>query len=79
MVKAYKQRNVHDKEVVSDHPRDPAKVKRITQSLGQTFYEVERTIHPAIRADLILHTQGESKEAPSAEEPKEEELFPLQA
>ena len=74
-MKVYKQRSVHDKEVVSDYPRDPVKVKRITKSLGQKFYEVEGTTHPVIRADLILHTKGESKEAPAAEEPKEEEPY----
>ena len=66
---------MHDKEVVSDYPRDPAKVKRITKSSGQKFYVVEGITHPVISADLILHTKEESKEAPAAEEPKEEEPY----
>ncbi len=75
MVKSYKQRDVHDKEVVSDYPGDPAKVKRITKILSKTFYEVEGATHPVVRADLILHTEGESQEEPAAEDPKEEEPF----
>ena len=44
------------------------KVKRITKSLGQTFYEVEGKTHPVIRADLILYKKGEG---PVVEEEKE--------
>ena len=44
------------------------KVKKITKSLGQTFYEVEGESHPVIRADLILYKKGEG---PVAEEEKE--------
>ena len=67
-VKVYKQKSVHTKEVVSDYPNNPVKVKKITKSLGQTFYEVEGESHPVIRADLILYKKGEG---PVAEEEKE--------
>ena len=67
-VKVYKQKSVHTKEVVSDYPNYPVKVKKITKSLGQTFYEVEGDTFPVLRADLILYKKGEG---PVAEEPKE--------
>ena len=53
-VKVYKQKSVHTKEVVSDYPNYPVKVKKITKSLGQTFYEVEGDTFPVLRADLIV-------------------------
>ena len=64
-VKVYKQRSVHDTDVISDYPNAPLNVKRITKSLGQTFYHVETKTHPVIRSDLILYRKG------VAEEPKE--------
>ena len=67
-VKVYKQKSVHTKEVVSDYPNNPVKVKKITKSLGQTFYEVEGDTFPVLRADLILYKKGEG---PVAEEEKE--------
>jgi hypothetical protein len=68
VVKVYKQKKAHAKEVVSDYPNNPVKVKKITKSLGQTFYEVEGDTFPVLRADLILYKKGEG---PVAEEEKE--------
>ncbi len=38
-VKLYKQRSVRDEGIVSGYPRDPVKVKRVSKSLGQKFFE----------------------------------------
>ena len=68
-VKVYKQRGVHQKEVVSDYPNAPVKVKKITKSLGQTFYEVEGDkSFPVLRADLVLYRKGDKRVVAEAEE-----------
>ena len=67
-VKVYKQRGVHQKEVVSDYPNAPVKVKKITKSLGQTFYEVEGNSFPVLRADLVLYRKGDKRVVAEAEE-----------
>ena len=49
-------------------PNAPVKVKKITKSLGQTFYEVEGTTFPVLRADLVLYRKGDKRVVAEAEE-----------
>ena len=76
-VKVWKQKSVHDKEVVSDFPDQPVEVKKIVRSLGQTRYVVEGKTIPVLRSDLWLHRPGERKDSkPDKPEPfKEDEPY----